>query len=161
MRENRANREIVAVGGLEIPVEYYSCSCRPDDASRAWQLLPEKCREETVIVALPGDPPNPCTIAVVLLHSIEAKARGARIRKLPVLFLMELLGLRQARDVAERIRKARFLIAASLSEECLEEASRIISEKLPGVNPVSPPECDLSEVWETTTRSILSGRRLG
>ncbi|MCE4620564.1 MAG: hypothetical protein F7C33_06025 [Desulfurococcales archaeon] len=161
MRENRASRRVVAIGGLEISLEYYSCSCSPDDASRAWQLLPEKCREDTVIVALPGDPPNPCTIAIVLLHSLEAKARGTRIRKLPVLFLMELLGLRQARDVAKKIREARFIVVASLSEKCLEEASRIIKEKLPSVNPISPPECDLSEVWETTTRSILSGRRLG
>jgi len=60
-----------------------------------------------LLVGLPEDTINPCSLALAYLYTIEDMEMGTRIKNKAILFLANLLGLSQARDVIEAIKKCK------------------------------------------------------
>ncbi len=144
--------------GLTVYVDVLRFRGTPEDAARLSRALPGECAGHTVVAGVPGpEPPSPCTVAVALVHALEARARGSRVRSLPLLFLMELLGVPQVRDAVERVAEARYLVVASLEEDCARAGAEAAGGLAGGEVEAG---CSLSEASEATLRSVLDGPRL-
>jgi len=112
----------------------------------------------TVVAGLPeGAHIDACTAAVAYLHALEARARGSRVKSLPLLFLMELLGYRQVRDVVEAVNTAplSLIVVVGLDAECVEKAI-VGLEGEPG----HLEGCDPRMLSSMVARSVLQGPRL-
>ena len=114
--------------------------------------------ESTIVVGIPkGVTIDACSIAVAYLHSLEARVRGSRVRSLSLLFLMELLGAPQVRDVVEKVESEGIgLVAvASLDPECIQRALKMIGATGRGVG-----GCDTLRLSDMVVGSVLEGPRL-
>ncbi|MEM4511947.1 MAG: hypothetical protein QXK97_01410, partial [Acidilobaceae archaeon] len=88
------------------------------------------------VVGLPSlEHAEPCKLALSYLYALEERVIGSRVKKTPILILMNLLGVKQVRDVVERVGEARAVVALGLD---------------PGVSSV------LIEVLKTVGYSVLS-----
>jgi len=136
-------------------------------ALRAPGLTPEAVAEKaarhaecgaTVVAGVPeGASIDACTVAVAYLHALEARARGSRVRSLPLLFLMELLGYRQVRDVVEAVNNSPLglIVVVGLDGGCVEEAITGV-----GGEPAPLGGCDPHLLSTMVARSVLQGPRL-
>ncbi len=159
MREKN-NFILVNIGKLNVYILYFQCQCNPDSIAPLWEELPEECQPITVIVGLPEHPPSPCTTAVTLIHSIESRSRGSRVRKLPIIFLMEYYGVKQVRDVVYRIRKVESVIIASFEKKCLQVAAEILTGSVKPTLSQVKDSCNPEELFKIVSRGILLGPRL-
>lgn len=62
-----------------------------------------------LLVGLPEGTGGPCSLALAYLYTIEDLEVGSRIKSRPILFLANLLGLSQVRDVVETVRECKTL----------------------------------------------------
>lgn len=151
---------VTLLPGVRVYLEFIEYNGSPEGAGEAYKSLPPECLDNTVIAALPGEPMSMCEAAVGLLHALDSKYRGSRVRSTPILFIMEVLGYRQVRDVVERVRSPDYLVVASISMDCFSTALTL-ARSLPGAGaPVSVEECDLEGLARRTTASVRRGPRL-
>ena len=115
----------------------------------------------TIVAGIPkGVTVDACMVAVAYLHSLEARARGSRVRSLSLLFLMELLGAPQVRDVVEKVESEGIglVVAASLDPECLERSLSMIGTDGRSVGR-SVGGCDPHRLSSMVVGSVLEGPR--
>ncbi|NOZ31236.1 MAG: hypothetical protein GXO68_04735 [Crenarchaeota archaeon] len=146
--------------GVPVYIRFLSYKGSPEDVAKAYQGLPEECRDRTIIAALPGEPVTLCEAVTSFIHALDSRFRGSRVRSLSILFIMELLGYRQVRDVVDNVKSADYLIAASTENSCFEEAVRLVSS-LEGVgDPIRVEECDFEGLSRRVVSSVRRGIRL-
>ena len=147
---------IVNIGGLQVYLKYYKCNCNPQEVSVLWESLPEKCRESSLIVGLDRKIYDPCSISIAFLHALEWRLRGSRIRKLPLIFLMELLGKRQLREVVNVSGEFNYLVNIALSNYCMNLIDSIILNNINNLKTLNPPSCREEEMWKITSQSVVN-----
>jgi len=113
----------------------------------------------TIVAGLPKDVyVDPCMAGVAYMHSLEAYARGSRVRSLPLLFLMELLGYRQVRDVVEAVSGEHVgtVVIVGLDRDCVRRAASEIREGRVNL----ADTCNIHSLSSMVSRSVLRGPRL-
>jgi len=113
-----------------------------------------KCGADTIVLGLPGEPPDPCALAVAYLHALEHVSHGGRVRSLSLRTLMELYGFRQLRDAVDSLSRACHIAVVGRSIEC---ASQFIKEL--GAEETSIGECTPESIAATVERAVLRGLR--
>ncbi|MEM4678515.1 MAG: hypothetical protein QXP76_04750, partial [Acidilobaceae archaeon] len=83
--------------------------------------------DDVVVVGLPLlELASPCKLAISYVYALEDKELGSKVKKTPILVLMNLLGVSQIKDVVNRIEEVSVVATVGLSPE----ASRILIETL-------------------------------
>jgi len=142
--------------GVGVEVAYYRLrDCVEGEAIAAVdRRVRSECGPDTIVLGLPGEPPDPCALAVAYLHALEHVAHGGRVRSLSLRTLMELYGYRQVREAVEALSRACYIAVVGRSIEC---ASRIV-EGL-GVEEVEVGECDPERIAASVERGVMRGLR--
>jgi hypothetical protein len=84
-----------------------------------------------------------CALKAAFLYTAEDLVIGTRIRNKAILFLMNLLGLRQARDVVEAVDTVFFVVVIAFDEDLAERTSKFL-ERSCGALEIKPPECNVN-----------------
>lgn len=127
--------EVVEAGWARVGVS----ACRPlarvppESVARVSGLI-----GESVILCLPVEELDPCALAQSLLYSEEDSIVYGRVRKRPISVLMNLLGLRQVREVVEAVRECRYI--ASVGEPGKAGGSLERALEMLGLAPQECPE---------------------
>ncbi len=68
------------------------------------------------MIGLPGESYDPCSLSLAYLYTLEEAQMESRVRNRAILFLMNLMGLKQVRDVVEKVEEARAIALIGLGD---------------------------------------------
>lgn len=120
-------------------------------------LIAELAKQyEDIVVGLPSDSVNPCSLALAYLYTLEDLKFGSRVRNKAILFLMNLLGLNQVKDVVESVSECRAVAVIGLPNGARATLFNILTRMgITGYSVrVEKPECAVSELVEVTLSRV-------
>jgi|GEM_PF-835351 len=85
-------------------------------------------RERPIIVGLPFKGLDACSLGISYLYTMEDLILGSRVRNKAILFLMNLLGFKQVRDVVDNIKYSHLIIAIGFKGEVRDNIKDILGE---------------------------------
>jgi hypothetical protein len=88
-----------------------------------------------------------CTVEAAYIYTAEDITSGSRIKNRAILYLMNLLGLKQARDVVEAVDTVDYIIIIGTEPGKMDEAARYVSRRCGAVS-WEPPHCNIEELAE-------------
>lgn len=111
---------------------------------------------EEILVGLPEGSVSPCSLALAYLYTLEDLRSGSRVKSKAILFLMNLLGLKQVRDVVETVRECR--VIAVVGEE--GAPARVLEDVLTRMGlkqfnrSQSEAKCEVSDLGKVTLSRV-------
>ncbi len=127
---------------LDIPVLLVKLG-RPLDA----EYLVRSCMPNLKGVIVAGLPTSlegarkRCALQTAYLYFVEDRMQGSRVRNDNILFLMNLLGYKQTRDVVEHVRDVDVVAILGVDKEIVRKAARFVAARCDG-KIVEPEGCD-------------------
>ncbi|MCX8195469.1 MAG: hypothetical protein N3F67_00055 [Acidilobaceae archaeon] len=142
----RATISVIEAGGGRLEV----LRVMFDEPLRA---RPLRSPNESVLMAGLPRSVSPCAAALAYLYVLEDLQMGARVKNRSILFVMNLLGLKQIKDVIESVAEFRSIVVVG-PERGVSSSLAEISAELGMELALSqePPHCSIEELERITSQ---------